>query len=197
MSSETERAPGQLELVEAFVNTRDIETDHETLTSPAALREWLLGRGIRVDRKLDDGDLERTIAVREALRQTLLANNGEPLEGSAVETLRDAAREGLLRIDIDSGGQAALTPARGGVGDLFARLLAAVAGAQADGTWDRLKACPGNDCLWAFYDHSRNRSRIWCSMEVCGNRAKTRSYRTRRQGAGRSGRARRRRGALG
>ncbi|MGH2778535.1 MAG: CGNR zinc finger domain-containing protein, partial [Actinomycetota bacterium] len=31
----------------------------------------------------------------------------------------------------------------------------------------------------AFYDHSKNRSGKWCTMRVCGNRAKTRAYRER------------------
>jgi len=51
--------------------------------------------------------------------------------------------------------------------------------AQADGTWDRMKACAADTCRWAFYDHSRNRSRQWCDMAVCGNRAKARTYRKR------------------
>ena len=37
------------------------------------------------------------------------------------------------------------------------------------GVWNRLKVCPNDDCAWAFYDESRNRSRRWCSMNVCGN----------------------------
>ena len=50
------------------------------------------------------------------------------------------------------------------------------------GTWSRLKVCPADDCQWAFYDHSKNRSGTWCSMQVCGNRAKVRAYRERRAG---------------
>jgi predicted RNA-binding Zn ribbon-like protein len=48
-----------------------------------------------------------------------------------------------------------------------------------DGSWPRLKACAADNCQWAFYDHSRNHSRVWCSMDVCGNREKVRSYRER------------------
>ena len=62
---------------------------------------------------------------------------------------------------------------------MFGRLLGIVARAQADGTWERMKACPWHTCHVAFYDHSRNRSRTWCSMEVCGNRAKAQTYRRR------------------
>ena len=61
-------------------------------------------------------------------------------------------------------------------------LLAAVADIQCAGTWERLKACAADDCQWAFYDVSRNRSRTWCSMEECGNREKTRRYRQRQEG---------------
>ena len=45
--------------------------------------------------------------------------------------------------------------------------------------WKRLKGCRDENCRVAFYDKSRNRSRAWCSMEVCGNREKARSFRAR------------------
>ena len=59
-------------------------------------------------------------------------------------------------------------------------LLSFVYAATADGTWPRLKACREHTCEWAFYDHTKNRSGAWCSMAVCGNRAKARTYRARR-----------------
>jgi len=43
----------------------------------------------------------------------------------------------------------------------------------------RIKTCRARDCGWKFVDHSRNRSRRWCDMAVCGNLAKTRQYRAR------------------
>lgn len=44
---------------------------------------------------------------------------------------------------------------------------------------DRVKICPADDRRLAFDDTSRNRSRHWCSMEVCGSRAKARAHRER------------------
>jgi predicted RNA-binding Zn ribbon-like protein len=44
---------------------------------------------------------------------------------------------------------------------------------------ERVKICPADDCRWAFHDNSRNGSRQWCSMAVCGNRAKARAHRAR------------------
>jgi predicted RNA-binding Zn ribbon-like protein len=49
---------------------------------------------------------------------------------------------------------------------------------QPDG--ERLKICP--NCHWLFFDRSRNRSRNWCDMAVCGNRAKASRHYMRRRG---------------
>lgn len=39
----------------------------------------------------------------------------------------------------------------------------------------RLKRCPGLRCGWLFLDATKNASRVWCEMEVCGTRAKLRN----------------------
>jgi len=41
---------------------------------------------------------------------------------------------------------------------------------------DSLRECEAPDCAWLFLDHSRNRSRRWCDMKVCGNRQKARRH---------------------
>jgi predicted RNA-binding Zn ribbon-like protein len=51
---------------------------------------------------------------------------------------------------------------------------------MSDGTWVRMKSCARPACRWAFYDASRNRSGVWCSMATCGNREKGAKYRARR-----------------
>jgi predicted RNA-binding Zn ribbon-like protein len=50
---------------------------------------------------------------------------------------------------------------------------------------ERIRMCSGINCHWLFLDLTKNRARRWCSMEVCGNRAKVRSFRARADGAGR------------
>jgi len=182
MTVEAKKPPDDVELVSSFVNTLEKNTsvpDVEELDSPAALGSWMDEHGIPRENALGPEDVKRAVEFREALRLLLLANNGAELDRSALRALRDAAREGLIRVEIDAAGKATPRPAGAGVAGLFARLLAAVADAQAAGAWERLKACAADDCQWAFYDSSRNRSRTWCSMEVCGNRAKTRAYRAR------------------
>jgi predicted RNA-binding Zn ribbon-like protein len=185
MSTETKKPPAEIELISAFVNTMEKNTsrpDEEWLDSPAALRRWMEAHGIPPGNDLGADDVTRAIGFREGVRLLLAANNGVRLETAALDVLRGAAGAGLIRVDIDADGRAVPQPAGSGVEALFARILAAVADAQAAGTWDRLKACAADDCQWAFYDSSRNRSRTWCSMEVCGNRAKTRAYRARLSG---------------
>ncbi|MEO8092868.1 MAG: CGNR zinc finger domain-containing protein [bacterium] len=179
-STEGEPAPGELELVRAFVNTRELDPDREELTDPAALATWLTERGLPVGRRLSDTELERAIAFREAVRSLLLANSGRPLDPAAMRQLQGIAEAAPVRLEIGPDGGVEMACSARGVDALVAGVLAAIAKAQDSGTWQRLKACTSEECLWAFYDRSRNRSRHWCSMDVCGNRAKTRTYRAKR-----------------
>jgi predicted RNA-binding Zn ribbon-like protein len=181
-STEGEPAPGELELVRAFVNTRELDPDREELTDPSALGAWLAGRGLPVRRPLEDADLERAIDFREALRSLLLANSGRPLDPAAIRRLQEIAEAAPVRLEIGPDGDVDMACSAEGVDALVADVLAAIAKAQDTGDWKRLKACTSEECLWAFYDRSRNRSRHWCSMDVCGNRAKTRTYRAKRTG---------------
>ena len=48
---------------------------------------------------------------------------------------------------------------------------------QAD--LSRIKQCAGDSCGWLFFDITKNKSRRWCEMEVCGNRAKQRRFHSR------------------
>lgn len=54
----------------------------------------------------------------------------------------------------------------------------AAVGLLADGDLTRIKRCVA--CRWLFLDESKNRSRRWCSMEVCGTHEKMRRYVARR-----------------
>ena len=172
---ESASAPGELALVERFVNTADLDRGTDELATVEGLTAWLAGAGLAAG-ALDGADRELIVAFREALRALLLANHGGPPDPEAIATLDRAAP---LVVAFDRAGTATLVPAGPGADGVLARLAAIVARAQAEGTWARMKACPNDRCRWAFYDRSRNRSRTWCTMRVCGNRAKARSYRAR------------------
>ena len=185
MRSKRQDAPGELERVRAFVNTVDVEDGEEQLTDPGALRDWLTAHGLLEDEgEVGDESLRRAIRVREALRELLLANNGGPAAPAAAAVLEEAAERADLALRFEGGSGSRLAPGASGVDGALGRVAAIVHHAMRDGTWPRLKACPWHTCHWAFYDNTKNHSGVWCTMEVCGNRAKARAYRERHAAAG-------------
>jgi predicted RNA-binding Zn ribbon-like protein len=177
-------APGQLEQVRNFVNTLDIDEGTDELSTPEELSSWLAERDLLPDGvRVGPAALKSAIELREALRRLLLANNGAALEEDAVETLNEAISDAALSVRFEADGSPALTVRGSGPGAVVAPIVAIVYEAMVNDTWSRLKACPADDCHWAFFDHSKNRSGTWCEMSVCGNRAKVRAYRERRAGS--------------
>ena len=182
----SQEAPGQLETVRLFVNTVDLEApEKDRLPSPEALVEFLAERSLLDDPRTQAGpaDLRRAVELREALRELLLTHHGDhEADPAAIATVDAAAQRARLQLRFAPAGAAHVAPAASGVEGALGGLLAIIAAAQADGTWERLKACPWSTCKWAFYDHSRNRSGVWCTMAVCGNRAKAQAFRARKRG---------------
>jgi predicted RNA-binding Zn ribbon-like protein len=185
MTTSKAAAPGRLELVQGFVNTVDLEGGSDALATPAELSSWLVDRELLdPGERLGEADLRRAVEVREGLRTLMQGNAGHPVPPQVVESLNAAARNARLVVRFDRGGSAALEPDAAGVEAALGRLLGIVVGSMRDGSWDRLKACARDECRWAFYDHSKNRSGRWCVMEVCGNKEKARTYRRRHAHAG-------------
>jgi predicted RNA-binding Zn ribbon-like protein len=177
-------APGRLRLVQAFVNTRDIEGGEDALGTPEALATWLrkvglAKRGIRADAV----ELAAAVELREALRALLLANNGGIVGSQAWKALNEAAQAARFDLRFSSMTQKPeLEPRAAGMGGSIGTIVAIVAMAMNDGSWYRLKVCRRDACRWAFYDHSNAQSSIWCSMSICGNRTKVRRHRQRTKG---------------
>jgi len=173
-------APGALALVQAFLNTHydlTAERGGEVLVHADALVAWLASNGlIAREAKLRPDDLERALAVREGLRALAFANNGEPVDSAAVEQLRRASAGAFTEVLVESDGPHFHPGAAAILDAALGTLLASAASGMLEGAWPRLKACPGRACGWAFYDQSKNQSARWCSMKVCGDREKARSY---------------------
>ena len=171
-------APGSAVLVQALVNTLDAETGADVLGSVAGARGWLARGDYRGT--VSEDDRGRLVEVREALREALAVTAGlsAGLDPAAAAALASAAVpvEPAVGADGAVGLRGAGGPAQRFLGDV----LVAMHDAQLAGTWRRLKVCAADDCRWAFYDASRNRSGAWCSMAECGNRTKVRRFRARR-----------------
>ena len=161
-------APGPLRLVQLFLNTADHETGRELLDSPRAVGEWFTAHGIPLP-ATRPADLRRARRLRDELRQMIAA-------GDRAASLEDAARRAKLELKFTP---PELVPRAAGVDAALGRIAAAVYEAMRDGSWQRLKTC--RNCGWAFWDESKNRSGVWCSMQLCGSRLKVRRYRSRKR----------------
>jgi predicted RNA-binding Zn ribbon-like protein len=173
-------APGGLALVQAFLNTHyDLTAacGGEVLADPRTLRDWLASASLIGEHApMRHPDLARALAVREGLRALAFANNGEEFDAAAVGAMRQASAGAGVEVRIEADGPRFIAASPVAVGSALGVLLAMTARAMIDGTWPRLKACPGRACGWVFYDHSKNQSARWCSMKVCGDREKARAY---------------------
>jgi predicted RNA-binding Zn ribbon-like protein len=174
-------APQPLRLVQAFVNTVDLEHEREWLPDPAALEAWAHERDlVPASTRFTKRDLAQALELREAFRALLAANRDRRRDAAALALLTDKARAAKLSV-VFAGETPTLEPEAGGIDGLCGQLVSVAATAMLDGSWQRLKAC--RNCRWAFFDESKNRSARWCSMSLCGNRLKTRAYRRRQRAA--------------
>lgn len=139
-----------VELLLDFLNTRHV------LDSEASWRAWVTERGLG-----RSSEIAQARAARAALRSSIEGSSGP----------QTAA--GVVHIELTDGVPVLSSS------DALGAVLAASARLAVLGSWERFKICPADDCLRAFFDRSRNRSRTWCSMQVCGNREKARTFRKR------------------
>lgn len=172
--------------MQELVNTLDPETGEDLLTAPDGLRTFLSEQHLS-EVEIGPQDLPRVRELRAALRAACLAHAGTPLPPEDENTLHRLLADAPLVLTVDAQGTAALSPdaSLSGVAALTARIAAGIAAAAGGGQWTRLKACKAADCRWVYYDHSPAGQRRWCSMAVCGSRAKMRAYRAKQSGRSR------------
>lgn len=175
-------APGDLRIVQAFVNTFDKDAKTDELTSPRALANWFVRWGLAFDDlSLSNADLEKAIAVREGLRSLIRANSSGKVNPKVVERLDSLAAETAFRMRFEGAGATRLESRIGGLDGALGRLFKIIFFAQIEGRyWHRLKICDSHDCSRAFYDRSTNRTGRWCVKTRCGDRINSRVYRRRR-----------------
>jgi predicted RNA-binding Zn ribbon-like protein len=179
-------APGRLALVQAYVNSFfDLEGEWgaDLFATPDRLAGWLADQGLLpAGTTLHARDRTRAIAVREGLRGVAAGNNdASALQAAAsLADVNRAAAGARVEVLLEADGPRFMATGSG-LDRALGVVLAITGTAMLDGTWQRLKTCPGDHCGWAFYDHSRNQTGRWCSMSVCGGRAKARAHYHRRR----------------
>ncbi len=171
--------------MQTFLNSRwDLTSrNEEELASPSAVSTWFVEHGLFGRRyALTESDRRRVLEVREGLRTMLFVNNGALEDPGVVARVNRALRAPRIYIQFAAADAPQFKARPRDLDGALALIATIVALSQLDGSWSRMKACPGHDCGWAFYDHSRNQASRWCAMSVCGSRAKVRAYRKRRGG---------------
>lgn len=149
-------------LVIRFLNSLDVEEGTDAFACLDGFRTWTRAEPALAACGASESDWRNAFRFRNALR--------EAVSGDQVTDPPSVP----LELRLGSDGQTALA-----ADNPTGVVAAAVAQLAIRGDWARVKICPADNCRWAFYDASRNRSRQWCSMAVCGNRAKARAHRDR------------------
>ena len=100
-----EVAPGDLALLQAFLNTIDIESEAEQLTAPDALALWLSERGLLSrGEAATAADLKEAITFREAMRSLIAVNAGAALDAESAGVIDRIGAEGPLLAHVGAKG---------------------------------------------------------------------------------------------
>jgi AcrR family transcriptional regulator/predicted RNA-binding Zn ribbon-like protein len=169
----------------AFLNTAHLPDGDDQLADERAgpwLEQWLAEADAHTPDELTPPTPPpaELLALREGLRQLAAVNCGAAADAAVVADAEAVLRRAPLLVDLAAGEEPRLTPTSATTGGLAVAVAAAAyLAVRARGEWPRLKVCGSPDCRWAFVDATRNRSRRWCDMAGCGNRAKNRAWRGR------------------
>ncbi|MEV3920029.1 CGNR zinc finger domain-containing protein [Actinomadura coerulea] len=152
-----------------LLNTRWVEDGarRDLLDSVDGLAVWLRSAGLDGRAAADRATLDASVRTREIL--LALVDEGSPPE--AVDALNLVLERGALHYRLGPGGPES-HPRTGDPAWLPSWLAAADYLRLTADSPERVKPCAHPDCVLHFHDTSKNGTRRWCSMAVCGNRAK-------------------------
>jgi predicted RNA-binding Zn ribbon-like protein len=170
-------------------------TDHpqERLVSFADLVAWSQHAGIVTGKTaqhlleeaarcpaLASAVLERAVVLREAIYRVFSAvAGGHTLQATDIATLNGFLPEATSRLQLVLTGDGfawSWTDDGSSLEQMLWPVVRSAAELLASGELNRVGVCAGDGCGWLFFDTSKNRSRRWCAMEDCGNRAKARRH---------------------
>lgn len=146
--------------------------------APSDVARWFAARGLLGSEVLlTEADRERAIGLRDAIFDLLTAH---PPGESQLDRFNGELTEAFGKLELSPQGEFELVEPRP-----FERALMLVALSAANLATgelaERVRRCADPECGWLFLDRSKNRSRRWCDMADCGNRAKARRFQERRR----------------
>lgn len=169
-----------IDLILDFLNTRQ---PLDALATPDGLRDWLGTHGFPSNTVPSREDVAQARHLRAALGDVV--RRGERAWGDerTRRTFEDVTRGSTLRIAVGNGPGLDLQPTDAGVPGGLASIVAAFYRINIRDDIRRLKGCDGCGGVY-FYDVSKNNSRRWCDMAICGSQQKSRTYRARQADKG-------------
>lgn len=180
-------------LWEDFINsywrdwrTGDRSKDRDRLEDQEWLTKWLEQHSLQAATPPDPEELGQLQQLRGLLWDSVqkLVQGHEP-EQALLEQLNaymskgPAVRQVIWRADGEA--ELALLPARPGWEQVMAEIAASYAAALLEKEPSRFRICDNPDCLWVYYDDTRNRSKRYCDDKLCGNLMKVRRFRARKK----------------
>lgn len=183
-------------LIETFLNSHDMDDrDWFIPDEPALFDDWAAGD--LTARGAHDAPEATQKAAASYLRRFTMGHTSTVEEVTLARDVRDgfiammldgepSDLDGLMRrlpvrLRVGVGSAVEVEPAEGGPPGVAAAAMLSAQRLVVSGNWPRLRLCKNGACHWAFFDRSRNGSRVWCSMGACGARAKARAYRERQR----------------
>jgi predicted RNA-binding Zn ribbon-like protein len=132
--------------------------------------------------------LAEAIALREALFRTVAAViAGTPPTEEDLATLNAALPRALAHLRVApraAGCEWKWTGEEGALDRMLWPIARSAADLLVSSDVQRVRRCGGENCDWLFVDTTRNRSRRWCDMGSCGNRAKAKRHYARKKAVG-------------
>ncbi|MEU2779676.1 CGNR zinc finger domain-containing protein [Streptomyces sp. NPDC007162] len=153
----------------------------EMFASPERLDAWYVESGL-VDAvsPSQDSDVERAVAVREALYRLLTARRlGTPYDSAALALVNSAARKPSATPQLTPDGRWTVAAPEAALSSVARLAVELLSGPDAP----LLKECGNPECTRVYLDRSRGMRRQWCGMESCGNKIKAAAYRARKKQA--------------
>ena len=161
-----------------FVEGGEAHEPRDELATPAQLRDWLKAHGLlEGDAKVSRAEHGEALKLRDALRALLFAPPAE--RAAAAGPLNALAARVPLVVTTSQDRVLDMRPIARRATSGLGRMLVDVVRLADSGRLARLKTCDSDECRWIFFDRSKPNNGRWCSSERCGNREKTRTYRTR------------------
>jgi predicted RNA-binding Zn ribbon-like protein len=162
------------------------------LADGAAFFDWLRrGFAVPADLKISAANLQRIAAdardLREWFRELVQKHAGRPLPASiagALEPLNAILQHGQLHFQLSRGEPLILEEAQNWRAPqaLLQPIARAIADLLCHADFSQVRHCEGAQCTLWFIDVSKSHRRRWCSMSVCGNRAKAAQHRAKNSG---------------